>query len=867
MSNLSELIPAGGAGKNVSFVASGTLPNGRAVVLKADGTVELVASSGSAATIPSGSLTTFEAAQSNFVQMAFDPNDGSKFVLCYVDVGNGEHGTAIIGTVSGNTISFGTPAVFNAGYTIMTGVAYDTTNKFVVVYANQSNNTYGESTVGTVSGTNISFGTSIVYSSVISQHPSVSFTGTANVFVIAYYYNSGGGFGKAIVGTVSGTSMSYGTALTFNTGVVGHVSLSSDPNNTNKLVLSYQDEGAASGKVVILTRSSTTLTAGTAVTFDTTGQYFGNIEYDPITANRFLLVWSHGAASMVKAVVGSVSGTTISLGTILDVHAAHTTGIDVAFDPNNANLAVISYYNSGAGNPLMLAQLTLSGTTLTTLTPVVVKSTGTTYPVVGYTSTQSGKIVQAFNDTNNSQYGTAIVSQASTFSTTLTSTNFIGMADAAIADTAAGSVTIKGGLAKSVSNVAASMPFGAETVFNAGSTHYPNVAYDPNNANKFVAVYRDHGNSSYGTAIVGTISGTSITFGSEVVFNTGDTQHPMISFDPNTTGKFVVTYQDAGNTNRGTAIVGTISGTSLTFGSETVFETGEAYFPSSSFDPSTAGTFVVAYKAVDNSGYGTAVVGIVSGNSISFGSKQVFNSGVTNFIKAAFDPSTAGRFVVVYRDATNSNQGKAALLTVSGSTISFIDTETFHAASTLPEHIGFDPNTAGKFVVLYGDTSGSTSGTAIVGTVSGSSLSFGSEVVFNSGNSNSAYISFDPNTSGKFLISYSDNGNSGFGTAQVGTLSGTSVSFSTSTVFNSGDIQYPSIAYDPNTANKFVIVYRDKGNASYATAIVGNLSDTLTIGSDYYVQADGTISTTSTSPAVKLGKALSTTSINLEFNT
>ena len=867
MSNLSELIPAGGAGKNVSFVASGTLPNGRAVVLKADGQVELVASSGSAATIPSGSLTTFEAAQSNFVQMAFDPNDGSKFVLCYVDVGNGEHGTAIIGTVSGNTISFGTPAVFNAGYTIMTGVAYDTTNKFVVVYANQSNNTYGESTVGTVSGTNISFGTSIVYSSVISQHPSVSFTGTANVFVIAYYYNSGGGFGKAIVGTVSGTSMSYGTALTFNTGVVGHVSLSSDPNNTNKLVLSYQDEGAASGKVVILTRSSTTLTAGTAVTFDTTGQYFGNIEYDPITANRFLLVWSHGAASMVKAVVGSVSGTTISLGTILDVHAAHTTGIDVAFDPNNANLAVISYYNSGAGNPLMLAQLTLSGTTLTTLTPVVVKSTGTTYPVVGYTSTQSGKIVQAFNDTNNSQYGTAIVSQASTFSTTLTSTNFIGMADAAIADTAAGSVTIKGGLAKSVSNVAASMPFGAETVFNAGSTHYPNVAYDPNNANKFVAVYRDHGNSSYGTAIVGTISGTSITFGSEVVFNTGDTQHPMISFDPNTTGKFVVTYQDAGNTNRGTAIVGTISGTSLTFGSETVFETGEAYFPSSSFDPSTAGTFVVAYKAVDNSGYGTAVVGIVSGNSISFGSKQVFNSGVTNFIKAAFDPSTAGRFVVVYRDATNSNQGKAALLTVSGSTISFIDTETFHAASTLPEHIGFDPNTAGKFVVLYGDTSGSTSGTAIVGTVSGSSLSFGSEVVFNAGNSDSAYISFDPNTSGKFLISYSDNGNSGFGTAQVGTLSGTSVSFSTSTVFNSGDIQYPSIAYDPNTANKFVIVYRDKGNQSYATAIVGNLSTAMTAGTDYYVQGDGTISTTSTSPAVKLGKALSTTSINLEFNT
>ena len=32
MSNLSELLPAGGAGKNVDFVASGTLPNGKPVI-------------------------------------------------------------------------------------------------------------------------------------------------------------------------------------------------------------------------------------------------------------------------------------------------------------------------------------------------------------------------------------------------------------------------------------------------------------------------------------------------------------------------------------------------------------------------------------------------------------------------------------------------------------------------------------------------------------------------------------------------------------------------------------------------------------------------------------------------------------------
>jgi len=34
----------------------------------------------------------------------------------------------------------------------------------------------------------------------------------------------------------------------------------------------------------------------------------------------------------------------------------------------------------------------------------------------------------------------------------------------------------------------------------------------------------------------------------------------------------------------------------------------------------------------------------------------------------------------------------------------------------------------------------------------------------------------------------------------------------------------------------------------------------------YYVQGDGTLSTTTTSPAVRIGKALSSTSINLEFS-
>jgi hypothetical protein len=54
------------------------------------------------------------------------------------------------------------------------------------------------------------------------------------------------------------------------------------------------------------------------------------------------------------------------------------------------------------------------------------------------------------------------------------------------------------------------------------------------------------------------------------------------------------------------------------------------------------------------------------------------------------------------------------------------------------------------------------------------------------------------------------------------------------------------------------------GNVTIKGGISTNVSS-LTIGSDYYVQADGSISTTSTSPAVKIGKALSATALNLEY--
>ena len=453
--------------------------------------------------------------------------------------------------------------------------------------------------------------------------------------------------------------------------------------------------------------------------------------------------------------------------------------------------------------------------------------------------------------------------------------------------------------------ISESIPAGSAAVFNPASTINITCAFDPNTANKFVVAYGDNGNSTYGTAIVGTISGTSLSFGSEYIFNAGQTQYTYCAFDPNTAGKFVITYNDGGNGDYGTAIVGTVSGTSLSFGSEAVFNSGETGYISVAFDPNTSGKFVVVYRDSGNSSYGTAIVGTVSGTTLSFGSESVFNSAVSLDVYGAFDPNTAGKFVVAYKDNTNSQYGTAVVGTVSGTSISFGSEYVFNSSAVEITTCAFDPNTAGKFVIAYKDHGNSQYGTAIVGTVSGSTLSFGSEYVFNSASTYRIFgCIFDPNTVGKFVVAYSDVGNSYYGTAIVGTVSGTTLSFGSESVFSAVATYRAFAVFDPNTAGKFVVAYEDNSNSGHGTAIVGqiavpattNLTSTNFIGiSDsaissgatgkatikggiktglssltpnaiYYLQTDGTITTASASPAVRIGKALSSTSINLEYN-
>ena len=155
MTNLSDLFPAG-AGKQVSFVASGTLSNGQAVALKTDGTVAAISAQ-------VGAESVFDSNTTYLTATVYDSNS-NKIVVTYGDGGNSFYGTAVVGTVSGTSISFGTAVVFQSLSTDEISAVYDSTNgKVVVSYREAASSLSGRAIVGTVSGTSISFGTETVF--------------------------------------------------------------------------------------------------------------------------------------------------------------------------------------------------------------------------------------------------------------------------------------------------------------------------------------------------------------------------------------------------------------------------------------------------------------------------------------------------------------------------------------------------------------------------------------------------------------------------------------------------------------------------------------------------------------------------------
>jgi len=846
MSNLSELLPAGAGAKSAEFVASGTLGSGVTVALQSDGTVSAVSGRDGG----TGTAAIFETGITIDTSIACDPTN-SKIVVGYRDDSNGGYGTAVVGTVSGTTITFGTPVLYAGSLqTDFTTTVFDANSeKFVIFYRSGANN-YGYSVVGTVSGTSISFGTPVVFNSANTQYFSGTYDSANNKSIICFS-DRGTTYPTAMVGTVSGTSISFGAK-----GVLASVDGRFDPSSvtfdsvSNKVIGAYRNSSNEYGYTAIGTVSGTSISFGTAVSFNTSSSTNSITSVFDSTNNKVVIAyWDADPVDIGYAIVGTVSGTSISFGTEVQIQVGTYSYVSGAFDASVSKVVIV-YKNNQNNSYGTLISGTVSGTSITFETPVIYEAAQAQYNTAVYDSNNETVFI-AYQDAGNSSRGTAIGYQHP-FST---NTDFIGITDQAIADTATGAVIVQGGVSgKAKGPITTAV--GTRSTFNSGSTSYPDMVYDEANQ-KIILSYRDDGTSGYPTAVVGTVSGTSISWGTPVIIrsNTSVTGiGPKIAYD-STTEQVVVAYLIS---DIGYAKVGTVSGTSISFGAEATFESGDTAYNSIAYDTANS-RVVIAYKyntapATDD---GYAVVGTVSGTSISFGSRVLFDSGTALYTSTVYDSNT-GKIVISY----DSSGPKAVVGTVSGASISFgsVATITMTTPNMTYSDLVYDAGSQ-KVVLTTRKNAAPNNGLALVGTVSGTSISFGTEVEFTTDAVNFMAATYD-STLGKVAICYEESATDD-GKMVLGTVSGTSISFTDPVIFDStSTVNYVTAAVYDSDQQTVVSGYSDSASSNFGRATAISITAPLTIGSDYYVQSDGSLSTTVSS--VPAGRALSSTSILLE---
>lgn len=425
------------SGSSVELVASGTLSDGSTVVVNSDGTVSVVSATYGPSTL--GSATQFESSLTEPWDAVYDEAAGS-VVIAYQDHGNSSYGTAVVGTISGFTITFGTPVVFSTSDSSYISLAYDkVAQKVIVAYRYPLASNRGEAKVGTISGNSITFGSSTVFYGSASNYMSASYDEAAGKIIIAFTT----GVGRAVVGTVSGTSISFSSSYTFCPSNAPYIDSVYDPNN-QKVIITYKDESDNYGKAIAATTSGDTITFGTAVTYETSNSSHRYICYD--TANQKILVtYKNLVDNYGYAVVGSVSGSTITFGTS---SAFTSSAISFPFSVYDAyaGRVIVNYMDEGDNFYAKAIVGQISGNSISFGSPVLVYD-GYAYRTAVTYDPVSEKSLLIYSEGSGGYPGTSKVFQSLTISSNLTSENFIGFSDGSYSDTQTATVKLVGAVA------------------------------------------------------------------------------------------------------------------------------------------------------------------------------------------------------------------------------------------------------------------------------------------------------------------------------------------------------------------------------------------------------------------------------------
>lgn len=344
----------------VTGIASGTIPANRAICVHSDGKVGLITGT----TFTWGALTAvgspIEQASGSYMVIDVAYGDGKVFVITRDD----GPVKCIAGTPNADNVSvtWGSWLEVETSTDGANRVIYCANqNKFVICY---SHGTALKTRVATVTGTTVTVGAE---SQVIGSAPeSVEMVYDPDTYKVIVVYKSGANTTYARVGTISGTSLSYGTQLTIEPSGSsnGPVGATYDTKN-NKVIIALGYDGSNSNKgwSYIGTVSGTDITAVSA----------GEINYNYSGNSRLQLIYDEEREKIVftgfninnlqyEAILGIyVSGTSISWGApaMIEKYTSNSSSQSrLAYDPYGKVYVII--YNNTSGDLVKYSRGTIN---------------------------------------------------------------------------------------------------------------------------------------------------------------------------------------------------------------------------------------------------------------------------------------------------------------------------------------------------------------------------------------------------------------------------------------------------------------------------------------------------------------------------
>lgn len=226
----------------------------------------------------------------------------------------------------------------------------------------------------------------------------------------------------------------------------------------------------------------------------------------------------------------------------------------------------------------------------------------------------------------------------------------------------------------------------------------------------------------------------------------------------------------------------------------------------------------------DGTDEGECKVGSVSGSTISFGSASTFAADLTDpFLYWSACDATTDKIAVVYANDPNTDEGEVRAATVSGTTIGTWGTAQDISGTQDLEQFDCAGISTNKIAVSYNNEGNSDTGESVAISFSGTTATVGAINDWATTDYNPEYVSVTKLGTDKFLTC-SNPQDDDTGVCFASTVSGTTITHGTAALFANNDLDTSTdVAYMAN--DQFALTYQD-GPADLTYVRAGTVSST-----------------------------------------